>query len=56
MTQVPSLVFDWEIREGTTTDMQQLFIDAGVITQFDTPVPEDQMVDRSFYLRAVGAA
>jgi NitT/TauT family transport system substrate-binding protein len=45
---------DWEIREGTTTRIQDLFIDLGVITGFTEPVPEDQIVDRSFYERAVG--
>jgi NitT/TauT family transport system substrate-binding protein len=55
MTQVPSLVFDWELREGTTDRVQEFMIDVGVITGFDTPVPEDQVVDRSFYLAAVGA-
>ena len=55
MTQVPSLVMDWEIREGTTDRVQDLFIELGVITEFTTPVPEDQIVDRSFYLEAVGA-
>jgi NitT/TauT family transport system substrate-binding protein len=55
LTQVDSLVMDWEIREGTTDRMQQLFIDLGVITDYDTPVPEEQIIDRSFYLAAVGA-
>ena len=55
MTQVPSLVFDWEFREGTTDAIQQFFIDVGVITQFSEPVPEDQVIDRSFYWNAVGA-
>lgn len=52
---VPSLVMDWEVREGTTTRVQQLFIDSGTITEFDTPVDESKLVDRSFYLEAVGA-
>ena len=55
MTQVPSLVFDWEFRDRTTTAVQQFFIDGGVITQFTEPVPEDQLIDRSFVLQAVGA-
>ena len=55
MTQVPSLTFDWEVREGTTDRAQQFFIKVGVITQFTTPVAEDKLVDRSFYLQAVGA-
>jgi len=52
---VPSLVMDWEVREGTTERVQQLFIDSGTITDFTTPVPEEKLVDRSFYLEAVGA-
>jgi NitT/TauT family transport system substrate-binding protein len=52
---VPSLVMDWEIREGTTTRIQELFIDSGTITDFTEPVPEDAIIDRSFYLEAVGA-
>jgi len=55
MTLVPSLVFDWELREGTTEAVQQFFIDNGVITQFSEPVDEAAIVDRSFYLNAVGA-
>lgn len=55
MTLVPSLTFDWEFRSRTTTAVQQFFIDAGTITGFSTPVPEDQIVDRGFANRAVGA-
>lgn len=56
LTRVDSLVMDWEFREGTTTRVQEYLISVGVITEFDEPVPEEQVVDRSFYLRAVGAA
>jgi len=55
LTKVPSLVMDWEIRKDTTTRIQDTFIKLGVITDFSTPVPEDQVVDRSYYLKAVGA-
>ncbi len=55
MTQVPSLVMDWEYRAATTTRIQDLFIKLGVITEFDKPVPEDDLIDRSFYYNAVGA-
>jgi hypothetical protein len=47
---------DWEIRKDTTTRMQKLFIELGVITEFKTPVAEDKIVDRDFYLKAVGRA
>ncbi len=50
---VPSLVMDWEMREGTTTRVQELFIDTGTITDFAEPVSEDQLVDRSFYYEVV---
>lgn len=46
--------FDWEIREGTTDRMQDVFTDTDMI-DIDAPFPEDEVVDRSFYLRAVGA-
>ena len=55
LTQVDSLVFDWELRKGTTDRVQEFMIDVGVITGFDTPVAEDAVVDRGFYLAAVGA-
>ena len=54
LKSVDSLTMDWEIRSGTTTRVQQLFIDLGVITDFKTPIAEDKVVDRSFYERAVG--
>ncbi len=50
---VPSLVMDWEMREGTTSRVQELFIDTGTITDYTEPVPEDQLVDRSFYYEVV---
>jgi NitT/TauT family transport system substrate-binding protein len=50
-----SLLIDWELREGTTTRVQQLFIELGVITEYRDPVPESRIVDRSFYQKAVGA-
>lgn len=56
LTRVDSLVMDWEFREGTTTRIQEYLIGVGVITGYDTPVPEEDVVDRSFYERAVGAA
>jgi NitT/TauT family transport system substrate-binding protein len=55
LTQIPSLVMDWEIRKDTTTRIQDLFIKLGVITDFTTPVPEDQIVDRTYSGRAVSA-
>jgi NitT/TauT family transport system substrate-binding protein len=55
LAELDSLTMDWEIRKDTTTRIQQLFIDVGAITDYKTPVPEEKLVDRSFYERAVGA-
>jgi NitT/TauT family transport system substrate-binding protein len=57
LAELDSLTMDWEIRKDTTTRVQQLFIDVGVkeMAGITTPVPEDKLVDRSFYERAVGA-
>ncbi len=49
-----SLTFDWEIRKDTTTRIQQLFIDLGVLTDIKTPVAEDKLVDRSVYEKVLG--
>ena len=56
LTRTPSLVMDWELRKDTATRIQELFIDLGVITEFKKPVPEAKIVDRNFYLKAVGMA
>jgi NitT/TauT family transport system substrate-binding protein len=57
LAALDSLTMDWEIRKDTTTRVQQLFIDVGVkeMAGITTPVPEEKLVDRSFYERAVGA-
>lgn len=47
-----SLVFDWEIRAGTTDRTQQVFQRLGVLEQ--DLIPEGDLVDRSLYLEAVG--
>ena len=51
MTKTPALLFDWEIRDGTTTRAQEAFVGYAQLTDV---IPEDQLVDRSFYLGAVG--
>ena len=51
----PALTFDWEIRGGTTDRMQAVFIKLGSVG-YTEPIPEDQVVDRSLYLEAVGQA
>lgn len=49
----PSLVFDWEIRDGTTGRTQKHFLATGAQTT-DGEIPEDQLVDRSLYEEVVG--
>lgn len=53
LSSVPSLVMDWEIREGTVERLQQVYIDAEIQTS-EEPLAEDDAVDRSFYEAAVG--
>lgn len=48
----PSLIFDWEIRSGTTTRIQKLFKDLKIIDY--SPIPDAKLVDRGYYERAVG--
>lgn len=52
--RTPSLLMDWEVRRGTTDRIQDLFIEVGGLLPFDQPVPEDKLVDRSYYQGAVG--
>jgi NitT/TauT family transport system substrate-binding protein len=55
LAALDSLTMDWEIRKDTTTRIQQLFLDVGVDLGFKTVVPEDKLIDRSFYEKVVGA-
>ncbi|BBJ39344.1 hypothetical protein SSPO_020620 [Streptomyces antimycoticus] len=52
LAAVPSLRMDWEIRAGTVDRLQKAYATAGVVE--GDPLPEDQVVDRSFYAEAVG--
>jgi NitT/TauT family transport system substrate-binding protein len=52
--RTPALVFDWEIRDGTGTRIQDVFLDLDVLT-YPKPVPEKKLFDRSYYQDAVGA-
>lgn len=49
---VPALITDWEIRQGTTDKAQKMFVEGKVVEA--PPLPEDKLVDRSFYAEAVG--
>lgn len=50
----PALTFDWEMREGTTDRVQDVFIKLGS-ANYTEPIPENQVIDRSIYLEAIGA-
>ncbi|MBU3866998.1 ABC transporter substrate-binding protein [Streptomyces sp. 4503] len=52
LAAVPSLRMDWEIRSGTVERLQKAYATAGVVE--GDPLPEDRVVDRSFYTEAVG--
>lgn len=52
LRRTTSLTFNWEIRAGVTDVLQGWFIDLG--QQAVAHLPEDRIVDRSFYGRAVG--
>ncbi|GAA4950058.1 hypothetical protein GCM10023205_08290 [Yinghuangia aomiensis] len=52
LSAVPSLVTDWEIRKGTVDKAQEQFV-AGKVVEAPA-LPEDKLVDRSFYAEAVG--
>jgi len=49
----PSLVFDWEIREGTSERSQDVWHDLDALSYEDT-IAESDVVDRSFYEAVVG--
>ena len=54
LAATPALEFDWEIRAGTTDREQAVFIELETV-DYDEPIAEDGVVDRSLYLEAVGA-
>jgi NitT/TauT family transport system substrate-binding protein len=51
--QTPSLMFDWEIRAGTTDRLQAAYKVTGAVKGDDT-VPESKAVDRSYFAEVVG--
>jgi NitT/TauT family transport system substrate-binding protein len=53
LEQTPSLVMDWEIRSGTEQRVQEALINVGTLS-YAEPLPEAEVVDRSFYEQAVG--
>jgi NitT/TauT family transport system substrate-binding protein len=50
----PSPVFDWEIRAGTTTRIQESLADIGGI-RYERPDPERNLVDRSLVADVIAA-
>lgn len=53
LTRTPSLIMDWEIRDGTAQRIQDALIKTKAVS-YPTPITETQVVDRSFYEKAVG--
>ncbi|HEY8526171.1 MAG TPA: ABC transporter substrate-binding protein [Acidimicrobiales bacterium] len=53
LESTPSLTMDWEIRAGSTDRFQEVFIENDAV-RIDEPLPEDELVDRSFYEAVVG--
>lgn len=49
----PSLIFDWEIRGETMQNIQETLIEVGSV-ELQEALPEEQLIDRSFYSAAVG--
>jgi NitT/TauT family transport system substrate-binding protein len=50
----PGWVFDWELRQGTTTRIQKTLVKLGGVV-YEQVLSESQVVDRSLYRDAVGA-
>jgi NitT/TauT family transport system substrate-binding protein len=50
----PDPLFDWEIRAGTTTRIQDALAVVGGI-RYEQALPDETLVDRSLYREAVGA-
>ena len=50
----PAPLFDWEVRAGTTTRIQEALVEVGGIG-YERPAPERRLVDRSLVAEAVGA-
>ena len=53
LRRAPAPLYDWEIRQGTLTRIQRVYIELGSVT-YERPLPEIGLVDRSLYEDAVG--
>jgi NitT/TauT family transport system substrate-binding protein len=49
----PPLLFDWEIRSGTTGRLQNAMIEIGAVG-YERPLPERKLVDRTLAVDALG--
>lgn len=49
----PPLVYDWTIRDGSTDRLQDTFLKAPGVLQYDVAIPEDQVVNRSLYMDVI---
>jgi NitT/TauT family transport system substrate-binding protein len=52
-TGTGELVFDWELKKGTSTDAQGFYIEFESV-DYSEPISEDDVYDRSLYLDAIG--
>ena len=53
LAATPSLLFDWEIRSGTTGLLQDAMIEIGAVG-YERPLPERKLVDRTLAVDALG--
>lgn len=53
LAATPALLFDWEIRAGTTERLQDAMIEIGSVG-YERPLAQDELVDRTLALDAVG--
>jgi NitT/TauT family transport system substrate-binding protein len=53
LAATPPLLFDWEIRSGTTERLQDVMIEIGAVG-YERPLPENELVDRTLALDALG--
>lgn len=52
-TGTGELTFDWELKQGTSTDAQSFYIEYESV-EYSEPISEDDVYDRSIYLDAIG--
>jgi NitT/TauT family transport system substrate-binding protein len=55
ITDTRPLLFDWEIRDGTLSRIEDVLLTAGGVS-YESPQPSEDLVDRSLAAEAVGAS